>query len=69
MARNSCKGYCTAEKGFKALSPMSAYKNGFKFCTVCEKSKKSDKIRCPCCTTKFRTAPRSKKYTELRTVQ
>jgi len=68
MARNNCKGKCLIDKKFKKLSPIHAYKNGFKFCAVCEKSRKTDDIRCQCCTTKFRTAPRNKKYTELRTV-
>lgn len=69
MGRNTCKSQCRLSNGFSVISRTRGYSLGFKYCTICEKSKKTLDIRCLCCTTKYRTTPKNKKHSVLQVVQ
>ena len=55
---NSCKGVCEKHKAEQPKNKMR-YVNGQKFCAVCRQYFDQQGSRCPCCSTKLRTKPRT----------
>ncbi len=56
----TCKGVCERLKP-KSLTNNLRYKFGQKWCSLCALFFFSKEIMCPCCKTRLRSKPRSKK--------
>lgn len=57
--RCKCKEICESDERFKSFQgPNLSYEFGFKKCTVCEKSIKTDHIKCECCNNRLRNKRR-----------
>ena len=52
----SCKGTCLKQK----REAVKGFHTGQKYCSVCTIYITTEKIFCPCCNKKYRTASRSK---------
>ena len=59
-----CKGVCNGHKVTGVVSNNPRYIVGQKYCSVCVIFVIWEGIRCPCCSFKLRTKPKSKKYKE-----
>ncbi len=57
----TCNGLCTRFKK-ESFSSNLRYKIGQKWCSLCALFFFSSEIMCPCCKTRLRSKPRSKKY-------
>ena len=61
---NSCKGVC--DKYRATLPPNKIrYRSGQKYCSVCSCFFIIEDIRCPCCRTKLRTRPRTRRCKKI----
>jgi hypothetical protein len=60
MPSTVCHGRCTKESGFLTFSRHNGYKNGFKFCSNCNKWIKTDSFKCICCNSRLRSSPRGR---------
>ena len=58
-----CKGICEQKKAFSMPNNLR-YKSGQKRCGRCNCYFYTEDNNCPCCTTKLRTKPRSKRMWE-----
>ena len=59
-----CKDMCKKFKVRKPLGGDGRYGSGQKWCKVCNRFMNHDEPRCPCCSCKLRTSPRSTKLRE-----
>jgi len=64
-----CKGVCKKFKAEKSFEGKSRYELGQKRCNVCELFLNYNDARCPCCSCKLRTNPRSTKLRKSLQIQ
>ena len=57
----TCKGVCKNEMHVKS-GFITKYGNGYKKCIICEKTIKTDNVKCYCCHCKLRTNSRKNKF-------
>ena len=65
---NSCKGVCRRSR---VVTPITRprYECGQKFCSICEVFFETESLRCPCCKTKLRTRPRSRRRVNVERIK
>ncbi len=55
MSYKRCKEICKKDLRFVAYTGRGiSYENGYRRCSTCEKSIKTDELLCPCCQTRLR---------------
>ena len=56
-----CKGICQKFRAVMTSVTIGRYESGQKRCNVCGIFLNCDNVRCPCCSSKLRSSPRSTK--------
>lgn len=60
----TCNGLCERLKSPSVKNKLR-YKSGQKRCSLCAEYFLTDAPRCPCCTTRLRTGPRTKRRSRI----
>jgi len=64
-----CKGICEKFKATKNFEIKGRYESGQKRCKVCGIFLNYDNVRCPCCSSRLRSNPRSTKLRNYLRIQ